>query len=248
MPYPNNSDDGAGFYIPEPIRYRTIPNYQEFINSTEGKLSVQDRDALHNLLGALPGYYAEGLQLAGEKVVWLRRLTTGQRCIYFSENDDQCTVSKCTNCFGTGFQGGYEPAIELKMSFVPGRSDILIEQAGLTVVQRPSGWTIITNPIMSEKDIIVSFANERYEIHSSEAVEHQGRKHHQELTLSRIDRNDVKYYVPVPFINGQEFTDFNATLVITPPIGVGGSMPGQNFPASIIIKNYFFNTHDGQNY
>ena len=245
MNYPNNSDDLGGFYSPEPLPYRVIPNYQEWVNSTEGKLSVQDLDALHNLITQLPTLYMEGLQLAGEKVIWLRRLTTGKRCIYFSENDDQCQVSKCNICYGTGIQGGYADAISLKMSFVPGRADVLIEQAGLTVSQRPSAWTVITSPIMSEKDIIVSYSNERYEIHSVEVNEHQGKKHHQELTLSRIDRNDVKYYVPVPFMAGQMFTDFNCSLVITPPIGVGNSMPGANFPASIIIKNYVFNPHDG---
>ena len=53
-----------------------------------------------------------------------------------------------------------------------------------------------------------------YEIHSAEAVEHQGRKHHQELTLSRIDRNDVKYYIPIPGMYGQEFNDFVCNLII----------------------------------
>ena len=232
MAYPSNSDDFGGFYVPDALRYPVIPNYQEWVNSTEGKLSIQDKDSIHNLITQLPMLYAEGLNLAGEQVIWLSRLTTGARCIYFSENDDQCTVSKCTNCFGTGYEGGYRNAVQLKMSFIPGRSDILIEQAGLTVTQRPTGWTIITDPIMSEKDIIVTFSNERYEIHSAEAVEHQGRKHHQELTLSRIDRNDVKYFVPIPGQNGQEFNDFVCNLTILPN--------GQNFLASIIIVNPFF--------
>ncbi len=247
MPYPNNGDDQGGFYNPESLRRPMLPNYQEWVNSTEGKLSIQDIDSIYNLISQLPMLFAEGLKLAGEQVVWLRRLTTGQRCTYFSENDDQCTVSKCTLCFGTGYMGGYYQAVQLKMSFIPGRSDILIEQAGLTVTQRPTAWTIITQPIMSEKDIIVTFANERYEIHSAEAVEHQGRKHHQELTLSRIDRNDVKYYIPVPGQNGQEIVDFNCFMIITPPLGVGETMPGQNFPCSIIIKNYYFPPINGIN-
>jgi len=245
MGYPSNSDDSGGFYVPDALRYPARPNYQEWVNSTEGKLSVQDKDAIRNLITQLPILFAEGLELAGEQAIWLRRLTTGKRCKFFSENDDQCTVSKCTSCFNTGYEGGYEAAIQLKISFTPGRNDIMIEQAGLTVSQRPTAWTIITQPIMDEKDIIVTFSNERYEIHSTEAIEHQGRKHHQTLTLSRIDRNDVKYYIPIPGQNGQEFTDFPCTLVITPPIGVGGTMPGQNFPASIIIRNFYFNTHDG---
>lgn len=246
--YPSNSDDSGGFYVPDIKPYPPMPSYQEWVNSTEGKLSVQDVDALHNLITQLPMLFAEGLELAGEQVVWLRRKTSGPRCKYFNEDDDQSTVSKCTECYGTGFEGGYDSSVILKMSFQPGRDDILIEQAGLTVTQRPTAWTIITHPIMQEKDIIITYNNERYEIHSAEAIEHQGRRHHQSLTLSRIDKNDVKYYIGVPSDEGQMFQDFNCSLTITPPIGVGGTMPGANFPASIIIKNYYFNPRNGITY
>jgi hypothetical protein len=286
MQFPMNSDDGGGFYSPQPLHYKNLPTLQTWINSTEGKLSIQDKDALHNLITQLPMLYAEGLSLAGETVLWLRRKTYGPRCPYFNEDDDQCSVSKCPICFNTGFINGYDYAVGLKMSFIPGRSDILIEQAGLTVTQRPTAWTIVTDPIMAEKDIIVTFSNERYEIHSAEAIEHQGRRHHQELTLSRIDRNDAKYYISTPGQNGQQFNDFPCGLIIESPHGVNlattdltvdngepnsqnyqaylnylpvnsngqpftslrqmsnvyENMPGQNFPATIIIRNFYFNS------
>ena len=267
MQYPNNSNDQGGYYVPQPLPRRILHNYQEFVNSTEGKLSIQDKDSIFNLINQLPMLYAEGLQLAGETVIWLHRLTTGIHCPYWNEDDDQCSVSKCQICFNTSFIGGYSSARALKMSFTPGKSDVMIEAAGLTITQRPTAWTIITDPIMAEKDIIVTWSNERYEIHSAEAIEHQGRKHHQDLTLSRIDRNDGKYYIPVPGQNGEEFTDFACALVIRSPLGVNQSpngaqlvpgdvannrlngivqnMPGQNFPASIIIKNYYFNPANG---
>lgn len=247
MAYPTNSDEG-GYYNPNPLNYPSLHSYQQHVNSTEGKLSIQDKDAIHNLIKQLPVLRAEELELAGEQVVWLRKLTTGVRCPYFNEDSNQCAVEKCRECFGTSYQGGYGTAIQLKMSFIPGKSDVLIEQAGLTVTQRPQAHTIITNPIMAEKDIIVTFSNERYEIHSAEAVEHQGYRHYQELTLSRIDKEDEKYLVPVPGMYGQYHQDFTASIMITPPIGQGGNMPGANFPASIIIKNYFFQPHDGLTY
>jgi len=243
MAYPSNSDDG--FYHPDALRYKDLESYQSWINSTKGQLSIQDKDAIHNLIKQLPILRAEELELAGEQVVWLRRLTFGKRCTYFNELSDQCAVDKCAICFGTSYMGGFAIPIQLKMSFVPGKVDVNIEQAGLTIVQRPQAHTIITNPIMSEKDIIVTFSNERYEIHTAEAIEHQGYRHYQELTLSRIDKTDEKYLIPVPGMYGQTHEDFMASIMITPPIGQGGTMPGANFPASIMIRNFYFEPNNG---
>jgi hypothetical protein len=121
----------------------------------------------------------------------------------------------------------------------------MIEQAGLTVTQRPTAWTITTDPSMEEFDMIVTYANERYIVHAAENVEKQGRVAYQALTLSRIDKTDVRYYVPVPFVQGEAFVDFNCFLKILPVIPGGSNMPGANFPATITIKNYYFNGLDG---
>jgi hypothetical protein len=238
-------DEANGFYSPQPLPYPILPSFQEFLNTTNGNLSLTIQDAIHNLLAAVPSYHGENLLLAGETVVLLRRLTSGVRCPNFNENDDQEMVSKCTICFGTGYVGGYANAREIKMSFVPGRADILIEQAGLTVTQRPTAWTIPTIPSIQEFDVIITYSNERYIVHSAENVEKQGRVAFQTLTLSRIDKDDILYYIPVPFVQGEARVDFVATLLITPVIPVGQSMPGANFEASIYIKNYNFYGSDG---
>lgn len=240
-PYPNPGNDENGFYVPEAEKYHRLYNYQEFVNSHEGIINLNQMDAIHNLIMQLPKYVNESLQLAGEQVVWLRRKTNGARCPYYNDIEDQCRVSKCQTCFNTNFVGGYDFPIILKASFEPGKSDILIEEAGLTVTQRPSARCAITDPIMSEKDILVSFSNERYEIHSAEAIELQGHKYEQQITLSRIDKADIKYYVPVPGIMGQDFTDFVACIKIV--------QTSTSFPATITIRNFNFEfPNDGLTY
>ena len=231
-PYPNSGDSENGFYVPEAQRYNRLPSFQEFINSHEGEIPVNSLDAIRNLITELPFLRQQALQLAGEEVIWLRRKTSGKRCPFYSDIEDQCRVSKCKQCFDTNFLGGFDPPIVMRVSFTPGKSDIKIEEAGLTIVQRPSGWTTITNPIMSEFDILVTFANERYLIHSAEAIEHQGHKNGQEITLSRIDRGDVLQYIPVPGIMGQKFVDFPAFIRINPIY--------TDFPAMITIVNPYF--------
>jgi hypothetical protein len=238
-------DSADGFYSPVPLPYPILPSFQEFLNTTDGMLSLTIQDSLHNLISAIPSFHGENLLLAGETVVLLRRLTSGVRCPNWNENDDQSTVSKCTICFGTGWIGGYANARELKMSFAPGRDDVMIEQAGLTVTQRPTAWTIPTIPTIQEFDIIVTYSNERYVVHSTENVEKQGRVAYQALTLSRLNKNDVAYYIPVPFVQGEARADFNCAIVITPVIPANSTMPGANFPATIYISNYYFNSSDG---
>ena len=74
-------------------------------------------------------------------------------------------------------------------------------------------------------------------MHSSEQVEKQGRRVYQDLTLSRIDKNDVKYYIPVPGAGGEAFADFPCSITI--------QGPHIDFPATIFIRNFFFYGPDG---
>jgi hypothetical protein len=245
MAEPNTGDLDGGQYNPTPLPYPALPSYQQFINQTNGLLSVQIQDSLHNLLTMAPNLHAENLLLAGENVVWLRRLTTGEQCPNWINEEDQDAISKCPICYNTGFVGGFDIPIQLKMSFTPNMSDITVEQVGLTISQRPTAWTIATTPNIESRDMIVTYQNERYIVHAAEVSDKQGRKMNQTLTLARVDKTDVLYYVPVPGVNGEAFTDFAATIAITPVLGTAGTV-GQSFPATILIRNrFFYSANDG---
>lgn len=225
--------EAGGFYSPTPKPWQARPDLQRWLNSTNGLLSIQIQDSIYNLLTAAPGLHAENLLLAGEDVIWLRRLTSGQKCPNWNYQSDQCGESKCTQCFGTGIYQGFASPIQLKFSFIPGRADVLIEQAGLTVTQKPTAWTIATGINIAERDMVVTYLNERYLIHAAEGVEKQGRRVYQALTLSRIDKTDVLYYLPVPGVMGDGQEDFTASICIRPP--------STDFFATINIRNYYFN-------
>lgn len=226
---PSNSDKG-GFYQPDSLPYPAIENYQEFLNTTDGTLDIAVLDALHNLISELPQLYSQQTLLAAEEVIWLRRLTYGPACINLSDTSDEDVISHCPICFGTGFVGGYEAPIKLKMSFEPQKADVKIEQAGLTIKQNPTAWTIDTDPIMKESDIIVTYSNERYRISGQESEEKQGKRVYQRLTLTRADKWDVVYDIPIPSVYGDYHKDFKASIEIRGPY--------TDFPASIAIFNY----------
>ena len=238
--YPSNSDDGGGFYAPDTRPYAPLENYEDFINSTNGVLAVQDTDAIHNLINELPLLRQWQLSLGGEELFWLSRITFGTRCPQFNYVNDECGESKCRFCFGTGYLGGYKTPAAIKVSFTPGKADIQLEQAGLTVTQRPTAWTINTRQIISERDMFITYSNERYEVHSAEFIEIQGRRTYQELTLSRIDKFDPKYNVPVPGFQGQGRETFIANVTIRPP--------RVTFPATVLIRNFNIYPNDGMTY
>lgn len=234
-------DGAGGFYNPEVLPYPVRPDYQEFVNRTNGILSIQIQDAIHNLLTLTPALHGENLLLAGEDVVWLPRFTSGPLCSSYDDHSGQCIQSKCKECFNTNYQGGFDEPVFLKMSFIPGRSDVMIEQAGLTVSQKPTAWTITTNPNIEERDMIVTYRNERYMVHASEHIDKQGRTMYQFLTLSRIDKTDTFYYVPTPGLGGEKFDEFRASITITEPKNDPNvNMPGANFAATIFIRNFHF--------
>ena len=234
----------GGFYNPDVVPYPVRPDYQEFLNRTDGILNVQIQDAIHNLLTMTPTLHAENLLLAGENIMWLSRLTSGVQCPNWINEEDQDSISKCTICYNTGYVGGFGNPVMMKMSFIPGRADIMVEQAGLTITQRPMAWTITTDPNIEARDMIVTFQNERYLVHSAENSEKQGRNMYQNLTLSRIDKMDVLYYLPVPGYLSEGFTEFAAQILITPVITQSGSI-GFNIPATMFIKNRNFFGLDG---
>jgi hypothetical protein len=241
---PSNSSQG-GFYQPDSLTDRFAPDYQDFLNRTNGTLSIQIRDGLSNIVNMMPNLYAIQTQIAAEPVMWLRRKIYGQICpnirLYgFSETSEgECAVSKCPLCYGTTWLGGYDAPIKLEMSFNPQKADIDINQAGLVIQETPTAWTIDTDPIMKEMDMIITYSNIRYLIMDQESEEKKGKRMYQRLNLTRLDEYDVAYSVPVPSVYGDAHTDFQATITI--------NQPHADFLATIVIYNEYWYPVDGQN-
>lgn len=241
MPYNNSSGDG--FYQPPRLPLNPLENYEEFINRTRPDFTPVLIDGINNLVNMLPDFYATQTLLGAEEVIWLRRKTNGPKCPNMGFGDDtteeQCNVSKCPLCYNTTFFGGYDNPIKLRMSFNPQKQETKIEQAGLTVEEMPTAWTIDTDPIMKEMDLIVTYGNERYLIDTQESETKQGKRIYQRLVMTKPDKYDVTYRVPVPSIYGEMQTDFSATMQIRPL--------GASFPATIYIYNELWYPLTGQN-
>lgn len=229
--YPDNSDH-AGFYNPKDIPMVPTPDYNDFTNRTNGILDLHTLRAIQNILDEAPGLHAENLNLAGEEVIWLPRLTSGMLCPNFAPNQQQCGQAKCNICFSTNYVGGFGPPRRLKMSFQPGRQDIIETPEGMQESQNPTAWTIATYPILKEFDLVITYSNERFLIASNDIQEKRGRKVYQNLTMVRPDSFSVWYSVPVAGFYASNSNDFQCSITINPI--------GTNFPCTITIVNPYW--------
>jgi hypothetical protein len=146
----------------------------------------------------------ELLELTGEPVVLLRRLTKGVFCSCFestSENPDQ----RCPYCYGVGFVAGYEQYYNPRRSdsrilvrFGPTDDEIKIDDDGLESVLLPDCWTLVV-PALHSRDVIIRFNEDgtpefRYEVLSVNRNKLLGSlSGAQKFKARRIRRTDPVY-------------------------------------------------------
>jgi len=144
------------------------------------------------------------LEITGEPVVFVRRKWTGIRCSCFRHNN-QHPDARCHNCYGTGFETGYDQYFNQRRSdrrilvrFDPTTDDLLQMDRGLTQEFKPTGWTI-TVPAIKDRDFIIRFNEDgtdefRYEVlnvtRNKLLFSLSGA---QKFQLQRVDKTDMIY-------------------------------------------------------
>lgn len=146
------------------------------------------------------------LEVTGEPTILLRRIWSGETCTCRTSRKDSAMVRSCSNCFGTGFKGGFiqyfNPRRDdqrVMVHYAPADEDIgMGAQAGWDQKFAPGTWTIAI-PAIKDRDVLVRF-NEYGEmdwIYVVSTVSRSkvmfGRYARQKLKLNRLDKTDVLY-------------------------------------------------------
>tara|TARA_B100000131_G_scaffold286880_1_gene297132 strand:+ start:3494 stop:5479 length:1986 start_codon:yes stop_codon:yes gene_type:complete len=149
------------------------------------------------------------LDQVGEPVILLKRIWDGQTCSCSTLRREHPSVKKCKECFGTGYESGYNRYVNLRredervmMSFGDTLEDLTLQaHKGLEVAYEPSCWTMPI-PAIKDRDLIVrfDFTNDTEYIYEVLSItkEKLMYKHYtrQRLQLKRLDKTDIVYTFP----------------------------------------------------
>lgn len=124
-----------------------------------------------------------------------RRKTEGERCqICYDDIRGQSGDNSCTNCFGTGFDGGFEPMHQLYVRQKPATEQLDLSPRGYTQNSQPGAWTI-SKVHIKNRDLLINPYGQVFSVLSSNLSHAAGFFLHQELTMKEIDVNDIRYHI-----------------------------------------------------
>lgn len=118
--------------------------------------------------------------------------TEGKKCACYSENHGNASNSNCQSCFGTGFEGGYEPMVQIYVRQKPAQTSLDLSNGGLRINNAPGAWTI-SDIHIKNRDILINPQGIIFQVISSNINHSAGVYFHQELQLKEIPPTDVLY-------------------------------------------------------
>ena len=102
--------------------------------------------------------------------------------------------NSCTVCFGTGYEGGYEPMSQLYIRLKPAEESLKISTEQFTYDSIPGAWTISTMQIKN-RDLLIDPEGQMYQVTSSYVNQAAGYLFHQDLKLRALEPNDKLYKI-----------------------------------------------------
>lgn len=122
------------------------------------------------------------------------RKTEGQRCTKCWDPIRSQGDSDCLNCFGTTFEGGYEPMTQLYIRQKPATTQLDLSAHGYTQNSTPGAWTI-SNIKLTNRDFLINPEGKIFSVTGSHVNHAAGYLFHQELTMKELDTTDRLYKV-----------------------------------------------------
>lgn len=142
--------------------------------------------------GALALRYFNGIEVGV-----LKRRHFGTRCDCVEPLTKAVLRSNCNRCFGTGWVGGFYPAIITLGRLMDREPVINTEIEGRTNVMR-GRLTLINFPRIEKDDILVELdSNRRWVVNGTDDVHFRRRKVTQGVTCTELARTSVFYCVEV---------------------------------------------------
>lgn len=136
------------------------------------------------------------LGLNSERVTFLIRRLIGKRCAEcFSGAMEGSTRADCQNCYGTGWERGYEPVVA--RCRIGSISEALnLDPAGLKFGSNPNGWHV-GFPLLRQGDVVARIDGKRYEAQKISMAVHQGILTGQDYELVAYDPFHPIYNFPL---------------------------------------------------
>lgn len=148
------------------------------------------------------------LKMGGSPVLYYQRIQSGDRCSECWDSHLGVTKANCPICFGTGFAKGFSTPV-LTMARVIPPAKLQVQQEVDTYPQKTS-IVVSYFPLSNSKDVIYEINTDKFwEILSIEPIHTKSSLISQNLTVKRINFNDIEYTLPMP--------DQTMEWVINPP-------------------------------
>jgi hypothetical protein len=122
------------------------------------------------------------------------RKTDGPRCSQCWDDLRSQGDPDCTFCFGTTFEGGYEPMSQLYVRQKPSVQQLDLTPHGYVPNNNPGAWTISDIKI-SNRDLMINPEGKILSVISSNVSHAAGFLFHQELTTKELDPLDKRYKI-----------------------------------------------------
>jgi hypothetical protein len=140
------------------------------------------------------------LEQGGERVKVFVKKTSGHQCFCRSDPRtiewDQQPNSRCLECFGTGYIGGYEGPYD--MIVAPDDAERAVRQTpnGRYVSHLQDVWTG-PSPLLTQRDFIVKLTGERYSIGPVRKPSNRGNIMQQHFQIAYLEEGDIRYKIPL---------------------------------------------------
>lgn len=122
------------------------------------------------------------------------RKTDGPRCSYCVDPLRGQGDPDCTHCFGTTYEGGYEPMVQLYIRQKPATQQLELTPQGYVPNNNPGAWTISDIQIRN-RDFMINPEGKILSVTSSSVSHAAGYLFHQELTMKELDPTDKLYKI-----------------------------------------------------
>lgn len=135
---------------------------------------------------------------SGERAILMRRKTSGTACRCFNTRVQDAS-RECPECFGVGWEGGYDPFPRILLRFHPAGLRLQGTEAGILYDTSPRGHTVIV-PEVADRDIFLRMLPRgtpfAYEVHNRTRVAKEGMAGIptlQEFSLKALERSHPIY-------------------------------------------------------
>lgn len=123
-----------------------------------------------------------------------RRKTEGERCSVCYDPIREQGDPDCTSCFGTTFDGGYEPMMQIYIRQKPATQQLQLTPQGYVIDNNPGAWTISTIHL-TNRDLMFNPYGKLFSVLNSNVNHAAGYFFHQELQMKELDPTDKRYEI-----------------------------------------------------